>query len=275
MQGHPPAQAPWQGSVAPLRTGARLSEQLADALVAEMRAGRMVSGQKLPTEAALVERFQVSRTVVREALSRLKSLGLLEARQGSGVYVNKRAAFAPLQFDPRHSRSLQAVAQMVEVRRALEAEAAELAASRGTKQDLERIRGAIDALQLAVAGGGDGVAEDVAFHRAIAQASGNPFLLATLEYLAQYLHEATSVTRANEARRGDFAAQVRSEHADIVEAIAAADPARARMAAATHMDNAMARIGEADASFWTERGAALASGLVDGGGVSTAKPLQD
>ena len=47
------------------------------------------------------------------------------------------------------------------------------------------------------------------------------------------------------------------------------------MAAATHMDNAMARIGEADASFWTERGAALASGLVDGGGVSTAKPLQD
>lgn len=265
MSDSPEVRQPWQGSVAPLRAGARLSEQLADALVAEMRAGRMVSGQKLPTEAALVERFQVSRTVVREALSRLKSLGLLEARQGSGVYVKERAAFAPLQFDPRHSRSLQAVAQMVEVRRALEAEAAELAAGRATPRDVAQIRAAIGALELAVAGGGDGVAQDVAFHRAIAQASGNPFLLATLEYLAQYLHEATSVTRANEARRGDFAAQVRSEHAAIVDAIASADPARARMAAASHMDNAIVRIGEADSGFWTERGAALASGLVDGG----------
>lgn len=249
--------------VAP-RIGARLSEQLADALAAEIRAGRLSAGQKLPTEAALVERFKVSRTVVREALSRLKSLGLLDSRQGSGVYVREANEFAPLQFDPRHARSLQAVTQMVEVRRALEAEAAELAASRRSAADLKRIKAAIAALEKAVRAGGDGVAQDVAFHRAIAQASGNPFILATLAYLAQYLHEATRVTRANEARRNDLAEEVRAEHAKIVDAIEARDPARARLAAAAHMHNAIRRIGAAGASFWTEEGAALASGLLRG-----------
>ncbi|MDO8769749.1 MAG: FadR/GntR family transcriptional regulator [Burkholderiaceae bacterium] len=245
-----------------VQAGTRLSEQLADALITEIRSGRVPAGQKLPTEAALGERFKVSRTVVREALSRMKSVGLLESRQGSGVYVREGPNFAPLQFDPRYTHSLQAVTQMVEVRRALEAEAAELAASRRSATDVKRIQSAITALETAVRKGGDGVAQDVAFHRAIAQASGNPFIMATLEYLAQYLIEATRVTRANEARRGDFAEQVRQEHAEIVAAIDARDPARARLAAAGHMLNAIRRIGAADASFWTEEGATLASGLL-------------
>lgn len=242
--------------------GAGLAEQLADALAEEIRAGRLADGEKLPTEVELVQRFGVSRTVVREAMSRLKSLGLVVSRQGSGVYVRIASRFAPLHFDPRHSRSLQAVTQMVEVRRALEAEAAELAAQRRDAADLLAIDGAIDALAQAVAAGGDGVAEDVAFHRAIAAASGNPFLCDTLQYLGQYLHRATQVTRANEARRDDFAAQVRAEHADIVAAIRAGDAVRARAAATAHMDNAIARIGAADERFWTEQGTVLAQPLL-------------
>jgi GntR family transcriptional repressor for pyruvate dehydrogenase complex len=96
----------------------------------------------------------------------------------------------------------------------------------------------------------------------IARASRNPFIQATLEYLGQYLRGATQVTRANEARRADYAEQVRQEHGAIVEAIAAGEPARARKAAASHMRNAIRRIKTADASFWTEEGAALARGLV-------------
>ena len=107
--------------------GVHLSEQVAEALAAEIRAGRPAAGEKLPTEAVLVEQFAVSRTVVREAVSRLKSLGVVESRQGSGVFV-RQAEFAPLNFDARSSASVQAVIQMVEVRRALEAEVAALAA---------------------------------------------------------------------------------------------------------------------------------------------------
>jgi GntR family transcriptional repressor for pyruvate dehydrogenase complex len=246
----------------PLRIGARLSEQLADTLATEIRSGQVPAGQKMPTEAALVERFKVSRTVVREALARLKSLGLLDSRQGSGVYVRDAENFAALQFDPRHARSLQAVRQIVEVRRALEAEAAELAASRRSAADLKRIQAAVAALEKSVQGGGDGVQQDVALHRAIAQASGNPFIMDTLQYLAQYLYQSTRLTRANEARRSDFVEQVRREHAEIVNAISDRDPARARQAAATHMLNAIGRIGAADSSFWTEEGALLANALL-------------
>ena len=243
--------------------GARLSVQVADALSAEIRAARMVEGDRLPTEAALVGQFAVSRTVVREAVSRLKSLGLVESRQGSGVFV-RRAEFSPLSFDAGSAVSKQAVIQMVEVRRALETEVAALAAGRRTKADIKHIRQAISALDKAVKAGGDGVEEDVSYHRAIADAARNPFLISTLDYLRQFLHGATRVTRANEARRADFARQVQREHEAITQAITLGDIAKARQAAARHMDNAIKRIEQADPAFWQQEGVQLASALVSG-----------
>lgn len=248
----------------PVTSGARLSDQVAQQLAAEISEGRLLPGARLPPEARLVEQFQVSRTVVREAMSRLKSLGLVDARQGSGVYVRAAPPYAPLNFDARSAVSRQAVIQMVEVRRALEAEVAALAAQRRTPADVEQIRQAIAALESAVAAGGDGVEEDVNYHRAIAGAAGNPFLISTLDYLRQFLRGATRVTRANEARRADFARQVRQEHAAILAAIEAGDAAAARQAATCHMDNAIQRIEQADPAFWAQQGVQLASALVSG-----------
>jgi len=245
----------------PTATGARLSDQVADALAAEIRDGRLGANSKLPTEAALVERFAVSRTVVREALSRLKSLGLVESHQGSGVYV-KEIGFSPLNFDARSSVSRQAVIQMVEVRRALEAEVAALAAQRRNQADIKRLRKALTQLDKAVQAGGDGVQEDVQYHRAIAEAARNPFLISTLEYLGQFLQGATRVTRANEARRDDFARQVLDEHALIVQAIEDGDSEAARQAATSHMNNAIDRIEQADPAFWQQTGVQLATELV-------------
>ena len=112
--------------------------------------------------------------------------------------------------------------------------------------------------------GGDGVTEDVALHRAIADAAQNPFLISTLDYLRQFLHGATRVTRANEARRADFARQVQREHLAIMEAITLGDAAKARKAASSHMDNAIKRIEQADPTFWQQEGVKLASPLVLG-----------
>ncbi len=243
-----------------LRVGVRLSEQLAEALAASIREGKLAPGHRLPTESALMQRFGVSRTVVREALSRLKTMGVIESRQGSGAFVKS----STLPVDPlvlATDGSLDAVIQMVEVRRALEAEAAALAAARASTQDLRQIKAAILALERAVAAGGDGVQEDVAFHAAIAKAAGNPYLLSTLAYLSRFLLDATRVTRANESTRADFAQQVRDEHAAIVQAIEARDVDAARLAGATHMVNATERIGRADPVFWAQRGRQLAEKL--------------
>ena len=225
-----------------LTPGVSLSDRVAHAIGAEIRASRLVAGDRLPTEASLVKQFGVSRTVVREAVSRLKSLGLVESRQGSGAFV-KAAGFSPLQFDATSVVSKRAVIQMVEVRRALEAEVAELAAQRRSTNDIKCIQRAAAALNRAVDVGGDGVDEDIALHRAIADAAQNQFLISTLDYLRQFLHGATRVTRANEARRSDFARQVQLEHQAIIKAISMGDAAKARKAAARHMDNAIKRVG--------------------------------
>lgn len=249
------------GNMPALRVGARLSEQLADALVVSIRDGQLSPGQKLPTEQALVERFGVSRTVVREALSRLKTLGLVESRQGSGAFVMATSQQALEQLSLEPDGSVDAVIQMVEVRRALEAESAALAAARRTPQSVKQIKQALQALGKAVKAGGDGVQEDVAFHTAIAQASRNPFLLATLAYLNRFLLDATRVTRANEATRADLEAQVHQEHSAIVKAIEAGDVAAARQAGTNHMLNAARRIGQADPAFWAHHGQQLADHL--------------
>ena len=109
-----------------------------------------------------------------------------------------------------------------------------------------------------------GLGEDVAFHRCVAEAARNPFLLDTLQYLGRFLQGATRVTRANEARRADFAREVREEHRQIVLAIEAGDGAAARQAAREHMDNAIRRIQQAAPAFWQQEGAALARELVRG-----------
>jgi GntR family transcriptional repressor for pyruvate dehydrogenase complex len=156
------------------------------------------------------------------------------------------------------------VIQIVEVRRALEAEVAGLAAQRRTQTDIKRIRKSIAQLNVAVQAGGDGVDEDVKYHSAIAAAARNPFLMGTLDYLGQFLSGATRVTRANEARRADFARQVLEEHETIVGAIEAGDAVAARLAAAQHMDNAIRRIEQADPAFWQQAGVQLAQPLVTG-----------
>ncbi len=248
-------------SFSAVQPGLRLADQVAQQLEARIRSGDLQPGQKLPTEAELVQQLEVSRTVVREAVSQLKSRNLVESRQGSGMYV-KAPGVEPLDFEGLPAAGKNAVIQIAEVRRALEAEVAELAASRRSEEDIRRIRQAEDALAEAVRLGRDGVEEDMAFHRAIAQASGNPFLISTLDYLSQFLRHSMRITRANEARRHDFGKAVEQEHHAMAQAIAAGDPQAARLAAATHMSNAIDRIQRADASFWEQDGERLARDIL-------------
>jgi GntR family transcriptional repressor for pyruvate dehydrogenase complex len=152
----------------------------------------------------------------------------------------------PLKIEDSVVESREAVLQIVELRRAIESEAAALAAQHRSSSQLAEIETAFDAIDAEVAAGGDGVVPDVSFHRAIAHATGNPYFLKTLEFLSQYLTGATRMTRANEARRIEFMRQVREEHSVIIEAIRRRDAMAARNAAAAHMFNAARRLGTAE-----------------------------
>lgn len=231
----------------------RLADQVAALLSEEIESGRLTEGDKLPTEVELVKQLGVSRTVVREALSRLRNAGLVEPRQGLGVFVMpRRIRPLDLEADAETVDTKSKVLQIVEVRRAMEGEAAYLAAARATPGDCARMREALTAIDAAVAAGGDGVDEDLAFHRSIAESTGNAVMVSTVRYLGEVLRSGIRVTRANEARRADFIEAVRQEHHAILAAIEARDAKAARAAARRHMKHAASRLQDADPVFWTE-----------------------
>ena len=219
-----------------------LADRLAVVLSRQIEVGRLCPGDRLPTEAQLALTHGVSRSVVREAVHRVKSRGLLVSRQGSGVFVALPAEHQPLAFDPQVLESVTAVVHVVEVRRALEGEMAALAAERASRAQVAGLRRALAAVDVAAAAGRDGVAEDLAFHRAIGAATGNPQFGRLLGFLEQYLRDAMRITRGNEARRLDFMEAVRKEHRILLDAIAAHDAAAARRAALNHLVHAERRL---------------------------------
>lgn len=220
----------------PLRQVAdRLSDRLALRLKQQIESGALRPGDRLPTEQQLSLIHGISRTVVREAVHQLKSRALVVSRQGSGVYVAATPQHQALAFDPQVLESVQAVVHVVEVRRVLEGEIAALAAERASRSQIAGMRRALKSIDLAVAEGRDGVAEDLGFHRLIGEATGNPQFRLLLGFLEQYLREGMRITRGNEARRSDFMQAVQLEHHTIVEAIAARDPVAARHCALTHI----------------------------------------
>ena len=231
-------------AAAPLLTTERLSDRLAQLLARRIDSGSLRPGDRLPTEQQLALAHGVSRTVVREAVHQLKSRGLVRSRQGSGVYVAHEPPHQPLAFDPRVLESVRSVVHVVEVRRVLEGEIAALAAERATRAQIAAMRRALKAIDAAAAAGHDGVAEDLAFHRTIGEATGNPQFSLLLGFLEQYLREGMRITRGNEARRLDFMQAVRIEHRAIVDAIAAHDPAAARRRATEHLAHGEARLVE-------------------------------
>jgi GntR family transcriptional regulator, transcriptional repressor for pyruvate dehydrogenase complex len=221
-----------------------LTDRVTGALLEKIDGGVFRPGARLPSEIALAKQFGVSRTVLREAISRLKQEGVVEGRQGSGVYLTEQAGVKPLKIEIASVGSLESILQIMELRRAIEAEAASQAALRRTDAQWRKIEAALKRIDEDVAAGKDGVAADMDFHRNIAQASGNPFITKTLGFLSQYLESARRVTRANDARRADFSRQLRQEHTTIAVAIHNRDPFAARNAAEAHMFNVAHRLSE-------------------------------
>lgn len=161
-----------------------LAHELADTLTERIAAGELAPGARLPTEAAFMDQYGVSRTVVREALSRLQQTGAVRTRHGVGTFVvGPPEAGAGFRISARHLATLRDVVAVLELRMGIETEAAALAAQRRDDAHLERLRASLAEFAQAVERGHDAVEADLRFHREIARATGNPHfggLMATL-----------------------------------------------------------------------------------------------
>ncbi|WP_154792414.1 FadR/GntR family transcriptional regulator [Occultella kanbiaonis] len=205
--------------------------------------GDLAAGDRLPVEKDLAARFDVSRGSLREAVRALAALGVVESRQGDGTYVTSldpALLVGPLGL----AVDLQAAghgAHIHSVRRLLEVEAAGLAATQGLASTPER-SDAVDAIEAAAAmlaevppGGLDRAAFlelDLAFHRAIGAASGNPVLAALIEALAGRTARHRLLRSATEA---GVEHRTQAEHEAILSAVTAGDPERARVRMAAHL----------------------------------------
>jgi DNA-binding FadR family transcriptional regulator len=238
-----------------------LADQVTDALVGLIGRGEYPAGSRLPSEMEMAERFGVSRTVVREAVSRLKSEGLAESHQGKGVFVRAASADVPFRIDRSSAESMRAVLEILELRRGVEMEAAGLAASRRTQAQLAEIRRAARELDRLPHASEDGADADAAFHRSIARATGNAHLVALWDFIGRFLRGAIRITRSFESRDAALVAQVRGEHETLVDAIARRDSGAAREAARHHLEMVEARIATAGRDFWAREGVRHAGDL--------------
>ncbi len=232
-----------RGVLTPVRPTLNLTDEVVARLRDEISSGRYVAGQRLPTEQEMVAAMCVSRTVVREAVAALKAQGLVTTRQGSGAFVSAAPTHRSFKLDSELLRSLDSVIDVLELRQAVEAEAAGLACERASPAGLRAIRAAHAAFARAVARNETAAEEDAAFHAAIAAATGNPQFTEFLRFLGTFVipRRDKRVWSMASDRQAEYLAGIHSEHARIVDAIGARDAQAARFAMREHLTRAAAR----------------------------------
>ena len=219
-----------------------LAQRVVAGLKDKILAGDLPPGHKLPSEAELIDEYKVSRTVVREAVTRLRAEGLVETFHGRGSFVLAMPEPTSFTVESAAIRTHHDVLDMIDFRLGIECEAAALAASRVNAAGAEKIEAALDAFVAAAPE--DQVDADFGFHRAVAAGSGNRFYLDLLESLGPMmimlprtrLGDAYSLTDAGNDER------VRREHDNVASAIVAGDADIARAAMRVHLGNTRRRL---------------------------------
>jgi len=231
-------------STPPLRRRPRtLALELVESLGDRIRDGRIATGDKLPTEAAIMGEFGVSRTVVREALSKLQASGLVETRHGIGTFAVGLGDNAAFRIAPDQMGTLHDVIAVLELRIGLETEAAALAAMRRTAPNLQDMRSALDAFAAALAAGRDAVGPDFQFHLEVARATQNPHFAELMGTLGSMIIPRARLEAGpveSEAQR-TYLHRANAEHENIYDAIQNQDPEAARAAMRTHLANSRER----------------------------------
>ena len=238
-----PEKKPISDAFRPLEPPRNLSGELVARLSQEITSGNLKPNTRLPTEQEMIGAFGVSRTVVREAIAALRAEGLVESRQGAGVFVVADMSRRPLRFDAERLGTLQGVIDLMELRMSVEIEAAGLAAERHTQRSLGEIARRQRAFADAVAKGDDAIEPDYLFHVAISMATQNDYFRALLEYLGQQIIPRRSIHAETQSasEKQTYLRKVSKEHDRILAAIRNGSPDAARAAMRDHLQQGRER----------------------------------
>jgi DNA-binding FadR family transcriptional regulator len=218
----------------------KLSTLLITTLGDEIKSGKIRGGQRLPTEAQLTEKFGVSRTVVREAVAALVADGLVETRQGAGIFAMPQRL---VMFGTMAADKISIAINVLEVRIGIEVESAGLAAQRRNPAQDAAIHEAFYEFDRLLTLGQATGKTDFAFHRAVAAATNNPFYIEVLDALGTRLIpcDITSPWGTDSVLTSDYQEGLQVEHSRIMQAISAGDSDEARIAMRVHLGNSQER----------------------------------
>jgi GntR family transcriptional repressor for pyruvate dehydrogenase complex len=215
--------------------------KLADLVIGTLRkrisAGEYGSSGKLPTESQMTTIFGVSRTVVREAIAALAADGLVQSRQGAGVFVVANAASPFTAIGAESSNKISVALNVLEVRMGIEIESAGLAALRRSNSQDAAIQEAWNEFERLLKLGTPTGKTDFAFHRAIAAATNNPFYIEVLDGLGSRTIpcDVASPWGTESVLTYEYQAGLQREHLAILRAISAQDAEGAREAMRQHL----------------------------------------
>jgi GntR family transcriptional regulator, transcriptional repressor for pyruvate dehydrogenase complex len=231
------------GSALPRRRARNLAEQVVEYVREQVRDGALKPGDKLPTESRLMDALGVSRTVIREAISRLQAAGMIETRHGIGSFVLEARPDA-LTLDLATATTLRDVLSILELRISVETECAGLAAQRAQPDDLTQMRAALDEIGASRDTGRDSAPADLQFHLSVARATGNRYFVDLLTQMGATLIPRNRIDSARLAHTDpdEYVSVVNREHESIYDAILRRDAEGARAAMRLHLSNSRERL---------------------------------
>jgi DNA-binding FadR family transcriptional regulator len=226
------------------RRAQSLTQRVVAAIEKHIRNGTLRPGEKLPPEAGIMAQQGVSRTVVREAISKLQAAGLVETRHGIGTFVLEVQNNSGFRIDANAILTIRDLMQMLEFRLTLEGDAAAFAAMRAGEEDLQEMRRHLSAFEEACDNVPETIKPDYAFHLQVASATKNHYFREIMSHLSTAI---LPRTRFNTGQVGQDSQtpslqQWHREHQDIYDAIARHDPEAARAAMRTHLTNSRERL---------------------------------
>lgn len=225
-----------------IRRSEHLPARIAQQIGRDIAEGRILPGEKLPTEHVLAKGFGVSRSVVREAIAQLRNEGLVETRQGVGAFVTELQARASIRIEQGDLHDRQSFRDLFQLRLPLEIEAAGLAAVHHDQSDLDKLDETLAAMTGADKWTEQGIVADLAFHRILAAATKNEYFSLFIGFIAERISLAINAARAA-AVLEEIVEVTIAEHLAIREAVASRDPQRAREAMRRHLLGAAGRLG--------------------------------
>ncbi|CAI1675544.1 L-lactate utilization operon repressor [Serratia liquefaciens] len=228
-------------------TRQKASHQVLAQLKEGISNGTFPVGEKLPSENLLAEAFGVSRVPVREALGILEVSGIISSRQGGGHRVEQHSLLSKYQPLVLEIADPDEVEALLEMREVIEQQAASMAAERHTEQELRAIELALnDFKRCTLDEGLIGHREDYLFHRAIMQASHNPFFVQILDNMHELYLGVLVYSLSKNLGRQDERQRVIDEHQRVFMAIKARDPAAATAAMQNHLSNVRGKLRRLD-----------------------------